>query len=294
MFFLCLLFFEILLDMSNFWSPFLSVIYRVTLAGKETPRHTVCIHRLTMERLKMSFPLLTLLLSSFPLILLPPLSFPYLAFFPCSFLSPLSPHSAQISIQHIIWGPERFHIQRLSQPECHLRGPSLHLVPPAGPLRPANVDPPGTLAQGEGSDGPGGLAKPSGFWGRRWLAPIHTAAHAGRDTGGAPVCIYPWGGWGWVVSCRPVVPRPAHQWIFGFGKTFPEPCRTQRICSHRPQEVLLWLLHWPAGEAGRRYGLYFWPLYCRRWEVWGVQEWSLDRIGGWSAQWRCSPGSDIF
>lgn len=164
-----------------------------------------------MEAPKITFPPPTRLLSSVSVVLLPPLSSPYLPVSLLSFLFSLSPHSPQISIQHIIRGPERFDIQRHTQPECHLRGPSLHLVPPAGSSRPANLDPHGTLAKGESSDGPAGLAKPSGVWGRRGLAAIHAAAHAGGDAGGAPVCVHPRGGWGRDVSRGPVVPRPAHQ-----------------------------------------------------------------------------------
>lgn len=195
---------------------------------------------------------------------------PHSFFPPWHFLFSLSLHSPQICSQHIIWGPERFHIQQQSEPECHLRSPSLHLVPPAGSLRPANLDPPGTLAQGENSDGPSSLAKPSRFW-RRWrLAPTSTVAHASSDTGGAPICIYPWSGFGWVMSCWAAVPGPAYQWLFSFGRTFPEPQRNQWICSHRSKEMLLWLLHWSIGEAGGGHGLYFRSLHCWWWEIRGV------------------------
>ena len=114
----------------------------------------------------------------------------------------------------------------------------------------------GRWRRGENSDGPAGLAKPSGIRGRRRLAAIHAAAHAGGDAGGAPVCVHPRGGRGRDVSRGPAVPRPAHQRIFAFERVFQEPLKTQRICPHGPEEVLLRLLHRPAGEAGGGHGLH--------------------------------------
>lgn len=121
----------------------------------------------------------------------------------------LSNHSPQIYGQHDVWGPQRVHIQRKA--EYHLWGSSLHLVPPAGPSWPANLDSLGTLAKREGSAGPGGLAKSSWVWRCRGLAPFFTFAHASGDTGGAPFCIYPWGGRRWDVPCRSTLFGPAHQ-----------------------------------------------------------------------------------
>lgn len=215
-------------------------------------------------------------------------------FFSCSRLICLFFLSRQISGQHIIWRPERFYIQRKSGPDSHLRGSSLHLVSPAGPPGATNLDPLGTLAKRESPDGPGGLAKPPWVERRRRLAAVCKVAHAGGDAGGASVCVHPRGGWGRIVPGGAVVPGPANQRILSFRRTFPEPRRTKRICSHTLEEMLLWILHRPAGETGGGHGLHLWPLHRGRWEIRRIQKRPLDGFGWWSAKWRRPPGSDVL
>lgn len=202
--------------------------------------------------------------------------------------------SRQISGQHNIWRPEWFYIQRESGPDSHLRGSSLHLVSPAGPPWPTNLDPLGTLAKRESPDGPGGLAKSPWVENRRRLAAVCKVAHAGGDAGGASVCVHPRGGWGRIVPSGAVVPGPANQWILSFRRPFPEPRTTEWICPHALEEMLLWILYRPAGETGRGHGLHFRPLHCGRWEIRRIQKWSLDGFGWRSAKW-CRPSrSDVL